>query len=62
MPNLPKPRLRRATRRGEQLAGTASQAEPQTPNAEQIDSASVSLTHYRVIFKPSTIVPDVDAR
>src|SRR4051812_38336987 len=41
MPNLPKPRLRRATRRGEPLAGTASQAEPQTPNVEQIDSAGL---------------------
>jgi hypothetical protein len=28
--------------------------------AEQIDSASVSTYHYRVIFKPSTIIPDID--
>src|SRR6478672_2210059 len=41
MPNLPKPRLRRATRRGEPLAGTASQAEPQTPSVEQIDTAGL---------------------
>ena len=41
MPNLPKPRLRRATRRGEALAGRAAQAEPQTPNVEQIDSAGL---------------------
>jgi magnesium transporter len=40
MPNLPKPRLRRATRRGE-LASPAPQAEPQTPNVEQIDSAGL---------------------
>ena len=41
MPNLPKPRLRRATRRGAALAGSAEQAEPQTPNVEQIDSAGL---------------------
>jgi magnesium transporter len=41
MPNLPKPRLRRATRRGAALAGSAAQAEPQTPNVEQIDSAGL---------------------
>jgi magnesium transporter len=41
MPNLPKPRLRRATRRGEPLAGTASQAVPQAPNVEQIDTAGL---------------------
>lgn len=26
--------------------------------AEQIDAASVSVNHYKVIFKPSAIVPD----
>jgi magnesium transporter len=41
MPNLPKPRLRRATRRGAALAGSAAQAEPQAPNVEQIDSAGL---------------------
>jgi hypothetical protein len=30
--------------------------------AEQLDSAQVDTEHYRVIFKPSTIIPDVDAR
>jgi magnesium transporter len=40
MPNLPKPRLRRATRRGD-LASSAPAAEPQTPNVEQIDSAGL---------------------
>ena len=30
--------------------------------AEQIDSARVSAYHYRVIFKPQTIVPDIDFR
>ena len=30
--------------------------------AEQLDAASVSTDHYRVIFKPSVIVPDVDVR
>ncbi len=40
MPNLPKPRLRRATRRGELIASTA-QAEPQAPKIEQIDSAGL---------------------
>jgi len=30
--------------------------------AEQIDAANVSTHHYRVIFKPQTIVPDVDFR
>ena len=28
--------------------------------AEQIDAANVSEYHYRVIFKPQTIIPDVD--
>lgn len=28
--------------------------------AEQIESANVSADHYRVIFKPETIIPDVD--
>ena len=28
--------------------------------AEQIDSVSVDVYYYRVIFKPSVIVPDVD--
>lgn len=28
--------------------------------AEQIDSIPVNTYHYRVIFKPSTIVPDID--
>jgi hypothetical protein len=28
--------------------------------AEQIDSANVDVYHYRVIFKPASIVPDVD--
>lgn len=28
--------------------------------AEQLESADVSEYHYRVIFKPQTIVPDVD--
>jgi hypothetical protein len=30
--------------------------------AEQIDSAQVDVYHYRVIFKPSVIIPDVDLR
>lgn len=29
---------------------------------EQLDSARVSKDHYRVTFKPSTIVPDIDHR
>ena len=29
---------------------------------EQVEGADVSTSHYRVVFKPSTIVPDVDAR
>jgi hypothetical protein len=28
--------------------------------AEQIDSSAVSAYHYRVIFKPQSIVPDID--
>lgn len=28
--------------------------------AEQLDSAKVSAYHYRVIFKPQTILPDID--
>jgi hypothetical protein len=27
---------------------------------EQLDGANVSPDHYRVIFKPSTIIPDID--
>lgn len=30
--------------------------------AEQIGGANVSAYHYRVAFKPQTILPDVDAR
>lgn len=30
--------------------------------AEQIDAANVSPDHYKVIFKPSTILPDVEGR
>src|SRR5215213_7766880 len=41
MPNLPKPRLRRATRRGDSLLGAAPQSEPQTPRVEQIDSSGL---------------------
>jgi magnesium transporter len=40
MPNLPKPRLRRPGRRGD-LVESASTAEPQTPQVEQIDSAGL---------------------
>lgn len=29
---------------------------------EQVDDAAVSKDHYRVVFKPSTIVPDIDYR
>jgi hypothetical protein len=29
---------------------------------EQVDSAQVSTSHYKVTFKPSVIVPDVEAR
>jgi hypothetical protein len=28
--------------------------------AEQVDSARVSTYHYRVVFRPQTILPDVD--
>ena len=30
--------------------------------AEQIDGSNVSTDRYRVVFKPSTIIPDIDAR
>ena len=30
--------------------------------AEQIDGARVSAYHYRVVFKPQTIIPDIDFR
>lgn len=30
--------------------------------AEQLDAANVSVYHYRVIFKPQAIVPEIDAR
>lgn len=29
---------------------------------EQLDGKNVSKSHYRVIFKPSTIIPDIDLR
>lgn len=29
---------------------------------EQLDGANVSADHYRVVFKPSVIVPDIDVR
>lgn len=29
---------------------------------EQVEEADVSTDHYRVIFKPETIVPDIDLR
>lgn len=29
---------------------------------EQIDGASVSKNHYKVVFKPSVIVPDIEVR
>lgn len=29
---------------------------------EQLDNASVSASRYKVIFKPSTIIPDVEIR
>ncbi|CDP50672.1 Phage protein [Devosia sp. DBB001] len=29
---------------------------------EQLEAASVSAYHYRVIFKPSVIIPDLDIR
>lgn len=28
--------------------------------AEQLEAASVSTDHYRVIFKPEVIIPDID--
>ena len=30
--------------------------------AEQMDSAGVDVYHYKVIFKPSVIVPDIDVQ
>lgn len=30
--------------------------------AEQIDGADVSTYHYRVVFKPQAIIPDIDLR
>ena len=30
--------------------------------AEQIDGAQVSAYHYRVVFKPQAIIPDIDLR
>jgi magnesium transporter len=40
MPNLPKPRLRRAARRGETIPPT-QRVEPETPRVEQIDSSGL---------------------
>lgn len=30
--------------------------------AEQIESEGVSKDHYRIVFKPSTIIPDIDIK
>ena len=30
--------------------------------AEQLESKDVSVYHYRVIFKPQVIIPDIDFR
>ena len=30
--------------------------------AEQLDGTEVSVYHYRVIFKPEAIIPDIDLR
>ena len=30
--------------------------------AEQIESATASTYHYRVVFKPSVIIPDIDVK
>jgi len=30
--------------------------------SEQLEAADVSTSHYRVIFKPSVIIPDIDLR
>jgi hypothetical protein len=30
--------------------------------AEQIESSQASVYHYRVVFKPSVIIPDIDVR
>lgn len=30
--------------------------------AEQLESSNVSKDHYRVIFKPSTIIPDIEIK
>lgn len=30
------------------------------PFVEQLDSSNVSASHYRVIFKPKSIIPDID--
>jgi hypothetical protein len=30
--------------------------------AEQLDGANVSVYHYRVVFKPSVIIPDIEIR
>lgn len=30
--------------------------------AEQLESANVSVYHYKVIFKPASIIPDVDVK
>jgi hypothetical protein len=30
--------------------------------AEQVEAAKASTYHYRVVFKPSTLIPDIDIR
>ena len=30
--------------------------------SEQLDSKNVSASHYKVVFKPSVIIPDIEMR
>jgi len=50
------------TDNGEYLKHYLGLSDNVTYFSEQLESASVSASHYRVIFKPSTIIPDVDLR
>jgi len=47
---------------GEYKRHTLVLADNTSAFVEQLDSAKVSAYHYRVTFKPQTIIPDVDFR
>ena len=50
------------TDNGEYLKHYLGLSDNVTYFSEQLESEAVSTSHYRVIFKPSTIIPNIDLR